>query len=372
MKIFKYLNFIPYLFKLIFRFVREAYFNYSIQSHLFKSTRFSIGKDVVINNFQGFTPPKGGKIGNYSRILLVGFLNDQKRNQSIYLGNQVIISQSVELTVWENNHLIIQDNTSVQDNCKLLGSVTIERNCLLAPNIFMSSGNHYYNHNPYDLIKNQDKEILSTQEGVQAHVKPIHIEEDCWLGLGTFVKRGVYIGKGAIIGAYTSVLKDVPPYTVQLGSPNQTVKKRLDFIPPSMINATNESHWPYFYRGFAQQASIRSKGLEQGGLFVHNKALITLEKKPFTTLKLTLFLNPGITSIEVTVSLNKVLISKLTLTPKQVQYNIDVTDEKYNQAINNLPLYPTILRSYHLFEFETSTDDAQDQLNYGVCCCEIV
>lgn len=371
MKIFKYLHFLLHLGKLSIKHLKETYLHYSIQRKLIHANTFQLGKEVVINNYQDFTPPQEGKIGDYSRVLLVGFLNDSNRNQSIYLGKKVIISRHVELTVWENNHLTIKDNSSVQDYCKLLGSVTIERNCLLAPNVFMSSGNHYIHHHPSDLIKNQDKEVLSTPEGIQAHVKAIHIEEDCWLGLGVFVKRGTYIGKGAVIGAYTSVTSNVPPYSIQAGSPNKTIKTRLDFAPPSAIQATNETHWPYFYRGFAHSVDIRKESLAQGGLFAYDQALITLEQKTFEKLSFDVFFSENPASNEVVIKMNGVILEECLLDPAKSTYTIVVAKDIYEKAQQNINKYPDVLQKYHLFEFESTHKTNQQQPVYGIKSCEI-
>lgn len=45
--------------------------------------------------------------------------------------------------------------------------------------------------------------------GVSA--EPIVIEDDCWLGFGVTVFKGVTIGKGSVIAARSIVTKDVPP-----------------------------------------------------------------------------------------------------------------------------------------------------------------
>jgi len=46
---------------------------------------------------------------------------------------------------------------------------------------------------------------------------PIRIENDVWIGFNTTVLRGVTIGQGAIIGAGSLVLGDVPAYSVYVG-----------------------------------------------------------------------------------------------------------------------------------------------------------
>ncbi|MEA5000503.1 MAG: CatB-related O-acetyltransferase [Endomicrobiaceae bacterium] len=54
------------------------------------------------------------------------------------------------------------------------------------------------------------------------------IGNDVWLGKDCVVLPGVHIGDGAIIGAYSIVTKDIPPYTIAGGNPAKIIKKRFD------------------------------------------------------------------------------------------------------------------------------------------------
>ena len=54
----------------------------------------------------------------------------------------------------------------------------------------------------------------------------IIIEDDCWLGSHVTVTKGVRIGKGSVIGANSVVTKDIPPYSVAVGTPAKVIKKR--------------------------------------------------------------------------------------------------------------------------------------------------
>ena len=54
---------------------------------------------------------------------------------------------------------------------------------------------------------------------------PIVIEEDAWLGAGCVVLPGVRIGRGAVIGANSVVLSDVPSLHVVAGQPARTVRE---------------------------------------------------------------------------------------------------------------------------------------------------
>ncbi len=57
--------------------------------------------------------------------------------------------------------------------------------------------------------------------------RPITIGNDVWIGEGAFVRRGVTIGDGAIIGARAVVMKDVPPYAIVAGSPAKVIRYRF-------------------------------------------------------------------------------------------------------------------------------------------------
>lgn len=50
---------------------------------------------------------------------------------------------------------------------------------------------------------------------------------EMYLGAGSFVKRGVTIGDGALIGARSVVTRDIPPYAIAVGSPARIVRLRF-------------------------------------------------------------------------------------------------------------------------------------------------
>jgi maltose O-acetyltransferase len=54
---------------------------------------------------------------------------------------------------------------------------------------------------------------------------PIIIEDDAWLGTGVIVMPNTTIGRGAVVGAGSLVLKDVPPFTVVAGVPAKSIGK---------------------------------------------------------------------------------------------------------------------------------------------------
>lgn len=54
---------------------------------------------------------------------------------------------------------------------------------------------------------------------------PVNLKKGCQLGMGTIVMPGVTIGEGAIVGARSVVTKDIPAWTIAVGSPAKVIKE---------------------------------------------------------------------------------------------------------------------------------------------------
>jgi acetyltransferase-like isoleucine patch superfamily enzyme len=58
--------------------------------------------------------------------------------------------------------------------------------------------------------------------------EPVRIGRDVWIGQKASVLKGVTIGDGCVIASHALVNKDVPPYSVVVGTPGRVVKNRLE------------------------------------------------------------------------------------------------------------------------------------------------
>ncbi|PPK87524.1 putative colanic acid biosynthesis acetyltransferase WcaF [Neolewinella xylanilytica] len=56
--------------------------------------------------------------------------------------------------------------------------------------------------------------------------KPIIIEPECWIATDVYVAPGVRIGRGTLVGARSSVFKDLPAGKICMGSPARVIKDR--------------------------------------------------------------------------------------------------------------------------------------------------
>lgn len=50
-------------------------------------------------------------------------------------------------------------------------------------------------------------------------IRPVRICRYAWIGNGSHIMKGVTIGEGAVIGANSVVINDIPPYCLAMGNP---------------------------------------------------------------------------------------------------------------------------------------------------------
>jgi acetyltransferase-like isoleucine patch superfamily enzyme len=61
-------------------------------------------------------------------------------------------------------------------------------------------------------------------------IRPVIIEDDCFIGRGAMVLMGVTVGRGSIVGAGAVVTADVPPGSVVAGNPARVLCAVADLV----------------------------------------------------------------------------------------------------------------------------------------------
>jgi putative colanic acid biosynthesis acetyltransferase WcaF len=125
------------------------------------------------------------------------------------IGKKVLIRSSVKITYpWK---LFIGDNTWIGEDCYIynLENINIGSNVSIAHRNFLNTGGHDYHKTTFDIF-----------------AKPIKIEDEVWITSEVYISPGVTIFKGAVIGARSFVLKDVPEGMLCYGNPAKIIRKR--------------------------------------------------------------------------------------------------------------------------------------------------
>ena len=135
------------------------------------------------------------------------------RNLLSQITNSVIdesVAVFTPLYINYGKHTKIGKNVFINFNCTFLdlGSITIEDNVLIGPNVSILSEGHP--------ISPEDRHSLIP--------KSIHIKKNAWIGAGATILQGVTIGENAIVAAGAVVSKNVPDNVIVGGIPAKIIK----------------------------------------------------------------------------------------------------------------------------------------------------
>lgn len=118
----------------------------------------------------------------------------------------------------DSSILIIGSNCSFNHNAILGaagGEIVIGNDVLIGPNVVLRVADYMFD---------------STEVPIryQGH-RPgrIVIGHDVWLAANVVVTSGVTIGNGCVVGAGSTVTRDLPPMTVCVGNPVRPIRSRL-------------------------------------------------------------------------------------------------------------------------------------------------
>ena len=105
----------------------------------------------------------------------------------------------------------IADDLLIVEELADRGNITIGNRVSIAPRVTLVTSSHPNN--------SRIRGFAPLSQG------PIVIEDDAWLGTGCVVLPGVRIGRGAVVGANSVVLQDVPALHIVAGQPARTVRE---------------------------------------------------------------------------------------------------------------------------------------------------
>lgn len=126
------------------------------------------------------------------------------------MGKNIGIGRHVDFDYGNAELITIEDNVLIAHGCSFL--------CHKRDN-----SKHYIGNNPHEL---------------PYIVKGITLKRFCQIGTNSMIMPGVTIGEGAVIGAGSLVTKDIPAWSIAVGSPAKVVKS----IPQKKIDENITSY----------------------------------------------------------------------------------------------------------------------------------
>ncbi len=137
-------------------------------------------------------------------------------------GRNVTINRKCTFS-YSNVHL--GDNVFIGEGALFLSALSqiyIGSNVMFGPHVTIIGGDHRVD------VVGEYMINVGIRDKLPEHDRDVVIEDDVWVGCNVTILSGVTVGEGSVIGAGSVVTRDVPPYTVLVGSPPRQSWPRWD------------------------------------------------------------------------------------------------------------------------------------------------
>jgi acetyltransferase-like isoleucine patch superfamily enzyme len=179
----------------------------NLENDKYLSENAIIGKNVFISSSSGIMNSQRDKskirIGEGSRLF--GDLYTFHYGGEIVIGDNCYIGAQTK--IWSAKEINIGNRVLIAHNVNILDNIS----------------------HPVDWKSRHEEHMNFVETGIHEAVdiktQKVVIEDDVWIGFNTIILKGVRIGRGAIIGAGSVVVKDVEPWTINVGNPLRCVEK---------------------------------------------------------------------------------------------------------------------------------------------------
>lgn len=154
-----------------------------------------------------------GSLFRYSPQILYGWRRFLLKLFGAKIGNKVLVRPTVRITYpWK---VSIGDYSWIGDDVVLysLGEIEIGTNTVISQRSYICAASHDYTKPKFDIY---DKKIT--------------IGSEVWISTDVFIAPGITIGDGSVIGARSSVFKDIPAMMICYGNPAKPIRSRLEAV----------------------------------------------------------------------------------------------------------------------------------------------
>ncbi len=114
--------------------------------------------------------------------------------------------------IWAPWNLTMQEYSCLASNvdCYCAAPITVGAHSTVSQYSYLCSASHDF-----------------TRPAMPLTMAPIVIEDQVWVCADVFIGPGVTVGQGAVVGARSTVFKDVEPWKVVAGNPARIIKERV-------------------------------------------------------------------------------------------------------------------------------------------------
>jgi len=136
----------------------------------------------------------------------------QHERHRLSLGKNSLIETLCVICTWHGD-VILKDRASIGIGSIVMGPVLIGENSACSQNCFISGQSHLY--------EDVSKKFL--RQGFK--IAKVVIGKNVWIGANSVILPGLKVGDNSIIGAGSTIIEDVPPYSVAVGNPAKIIRK---------------------------------------------------------------------------------------------------------------------------------------------------
>jgi len=150
-------------------------------------------------------------ISLWARLDVIPRARHHERHR-LSIGRKTLIESLCAICTWHGD-VILKDGASIGIGSIVMGPVLIGEGSACSQNCFISGQSHHYE----DVSKNFLRQGIETGQVV--------IGKNVWIGANSVIMPGVKIGDNSVIGAGSTVIEDVPAYSVVVGNPAKIIKQ---------------------------------------------------------------------------------------------------------------------------------------------------
>ena len=170
--------------------------NVCYRQPLFQGRCSSFGRGVVIDRL----PYVGGHV-------------DIRIGDDVWLGGHLSIDSG---RLVDRPVLILKDRVKISWNVV----ISVSREVIIEEDVMVSHGCRISDSDGHP----READLRAQHAPLRPRdIRPVRICKHAWIGNGAHIMKGVTIGEGAVIGANSVVISDIPPFSLALGNPAEVL-----------------------------------------------------------------------------------------------------------------------------------------------------